>query len=62
MLTSLAAEQLDGFYSNSMCNNLSITGPCPVNMKISAPKIGTFYRGPERKNFDVLEKGSNDFG
>jgi hypothetical protein len=58
--TSLIPEQLDGFYKYSVFTSLSGIGRCPVNINISAPKIGALQMGLKTQNGDFLENGSND--
>jgi hypothetical protein len=49
MCSSLAPERINGFYSDSVFNNLFTIGRCLINMNILAIKIGALEWGPEHK-------------
>jgi hypothetical protein len=58
MYSSLEPERLDGFYSYSEFESLSIICRCQVNMNILAPKMGALILPPPQMvNF---ETGSHD--
>jgi hypothetical protein len=51
----LVPEFMDGFYPYLLFKRVSITGQCPVNMNIQAPKLEALQMGIKTEN------GSNNF-
>jgi hypothetical protein len=54
-------ERLDGFYSHSVLNSLSMLGQCLKNLKVPTPKTGALQRAPEKKNCDFLKTSQINF-
>jgi hypothetical protein len=61
MNVSLAPERLNGFYSYSIFESLSIISRCSVNMDIPSLKILALQMGIKTQNYGFLKKGCNDF-
>jgi hypothetical protein len=61
MNVSLAPEHLNGFYSYSISESLSILRRCPVNVGIPSPKILALQMGVKPQNCGFLKKGCTDF-
>jgi hypothetical protein len=54
MCTSVDPERLDGFYSYSVFESLSIIGRCLLNMNILVPKIRALKMGLEKQDSDFF--------
>jgi hypothetical protein len=55
MFASLAPAQLNGLYSHFTFKGLSMLDRCPLNLDISAPKIGAIQMSPKIKMAVLLK-------